>query len=477
LNDVVATAINNNLRVVDLFVENSASPYSFTATYVPNTGSYARTWWLLADVTPTTLLNFSIANSARIVVMKAFNDPTPGGSVRFFALLISNTGASAKTWFFYKDQTVAQVTALWQANNARLVQVNSYVRNSTTFYDVVMISNTGSDARTWFWYVNATPADLGVHQAASNTRVVDLDIDPATGNYNAIMQSCPSTCPAWWWYFGVPTSNLVSTATSLNARIIDANVRSGCGDVCWDILLIDNSKANLNDVDTTGVFRPSNGALYLKNANTTGVADISINYGLPGDYPVVGDWDGNRTATIGIYRNGTFYLRNSNTKGVAEIKFAFGSPGDQPIAGDWNGDGMDTIGVYNNGTFYLRNSNSAGPPDMVFSLGMAGDVAIAGDWTGKGYDTVGVFRPGNGALFLKNFNTTGVADIQINYGLPGDRPITGDWDGNGTDTIGVYRAGKFLLRNSNTIGVAEISFLLGGPGDMPIEGNWDGSIP
>jgi hypothetical protein len=31
--------------------------------------------------------------------------------------------------------------------------------------------------------------------------------------------------------------------------------------------------------DTTGVFRPSNGALSLKNSNTTGFADIQINYG------------------------------------------------------------------------------------------------------------------------------------------------------------------------------------------------------
>ena len=96
--------------------------------------------------------------------------------------------------------------------------------------------------------------------------------------------------------------------------------------------------------DTAGVFRPSNGLLYLMNSNTTGFADAALNYGLPGDYPVVGDWDGNGTTTIGIYRNGTFFLRNSNTLGFAEVVFPFGNPGDQPIAGDWDGNGVDTIG-------------------------------------------------------------------------------------------------------------------------------------
>ncbi len=226
--------------------------------------------------------------------------------------------------------------------------------------------------------------------------------------------------------------------------------------------------------DTTGVFRPSNGALYLKNKNETGYADVQINYGIGGDYPVVGDWDGNGTVTIGIYRNGSFYLRNENTIGFADLVFAFGAPGDQPVAGDWDGDGVDTIGVYRNGTFFLRNDNSSGTPSTTFALGIPGDVGIAGDWNGDGMDTTAVFRPSNGALYLKNQNTTGFADIQINYGIGGDKPVTGDWNNDGVDTIGVYRNGMFMLRNSNTIGFADIVFALGIPGDMPITGNWDG---
>jgi len=232
----------------------------------------------------------------------------------------------------------------------------------------------------------------------------------------------------------------------------------------------------VGDLDTTGVFRPSNGLLYLKNTNTTGFADIAINYGVGGDYPVVGDWDGDGTATIGIYRNGSFYLRNSNTVGFADIVFPFGMPGDQPIAGDWDGDGTDTIGIYRNGTFYLRNSNSAGAAQISFGLGNPGDVGIAGDWDGNGTDTTGVFRPSNGVIFLKNTNSTGFADIALNYGIPGDMPVTGDWNNDGIDTIGVYRNGTFYLRNSNTVGFADLVFGLGNPGDMPIAGNWD-AIP
>jgi hypothetical protein len=231
----------------------------------------------------------------------------------------------------------------------------------------------------------------------------------------------------------------------------------------------------LPSVDTTtGVFRPSNGTLYLKNANTTGPADITLDYGLPGDQPITGDWTGKGYKSIGVYRGGTFYLRNSNTTGYADIVVPFGASTDIPVAGDWTGKGYDSIGVYrpSTNTFLLRNSNTAGPPDITARLGISGDVPIVGDWTGKGWDSLGVFRPSNGIVYLRNSNTTGVADINFVYGIAGDKPVVGDWDGNGTDTIGVDRGGRFLLRNSNSTGPANFSFYLGVAGDDPIAGPW-----
>ncbi len=225
---------------------------------------------------------------------------------------------------------------------------------------------------------------------------------------------------------------------------------------------------------TTGVYRPSNGHLYLKNQNTTGFADVELVYGMPGDRGLGGDWDGDGVDTIGVFRQGMFLLRNSNITGVADLSFAFGIATDLPVVGDWNGDGVVTAGVYRNGIFFLRNSNASGAPDMMLNLGMPGDVPIAGDWTRQGFATVGVFRPSNGALYLRNSNTTGVADITAGYGSPNDKPVVGDWDGNGTTTIGVYRQGLFYLRNSNTTGVADITFALGSAGDEPIAGDWDG---
>jgi len=39
-----------------------------------------------------------------------------------------------------------------------------------------------------------------------------------------------------------------------------------------------------------GLFRQANGYTYLRNALTTGYADIAFTYGIAGDVPVAGHW-------------------------------------------------------------------------------------------------------------------------------------------------------------------------------------------
>ncbi|MCZ7402831.1 MAG: right-handed parallel beta-helix repeat-containing protein [Candidatus Methanoperedens sp.] len=223
--------------------------------------------------------------------------------------------------------------------------------------------------------------------------------------------------------------------------------------------------------DTVGIYR--NGSFYLRNSNSAGSADLSFIYGVDGDIPLVGDWNGDGVDTVGIYRHGAFYLHNSNSAGSADISFIYGVDGDIPLVGDWNGDGIDTVGIYRAGAFYLRNSNSAGNADLSFIYGVDGDTPLVGDWNGDGTDTVGIYR--HGSYYLRNSNTAGNADLSFIYGVDGDTPLVGDWTGSGTDTVGIYRAGAFYLRNSNSAGNADMSFIYGISTDTPLVGDWNGS--
>jgi hypothetical protein len=78
--------------------------------------------------------------------------------------------------------------------------------------------------------------------------------------------------------------------------------------------------------------------------------DLVVEFGQPGDLPVVGDWTGDGISKLGVYRNGQFILDTNNNRQIdaADKVFALGHAGDKPVSGDWNGDGVDEVGVYEN---------------------------------------------------------------------------------------------------------------------------------
>jgi hypothetical protein len=234
---------------------------------------------------------------------------------------------------------------------------------------------------------------------------------------------------------------------------------------------------------------------HLRSTLSAGPDTLQFRYGRSSDNPLMGDWNGNGSATAGVTRRAPdgvhllWLLRNTNSGGSAQIAFLYGLAGDPanpssfdfPIVGDWDGNGTDTAGVVRvrpgQLTFLLRNSNTPGSAQISFSYGRFG-FPIVGDWDGNGKDTPGVVRddgrdPGNKIWLLRNSNSAGLADLSFVYGRGGDVPIRGDWNGDGKDTAGVVRfvtAGtpaQWLLRNSNTSGAADLNFRYG-RSDRPV---------
>lgn len=146
-----------------------------------------------------------------------------------------------------------------------------------------------------------------------------------------------------------------------------------------------------NGTTTVGVFRRSTASLLIRNANAAGEPETTVKSEVVGGLPVAGDWDGNGTATFGLYvtRKKTFFqLRNSNAAegaGPASLRVDLGLEDDLPVSGDWDGNGTTTVGVYrpSASTFVLRNGNAAGEADLTVAFGRAGDVPIVGNWDGK----------------------------------------------------------------------------------------------
>ena len=143
--------------------------------------------------------------------------------------------------------------------------------------------------------------------------------------------------------------------------------------------------AALFPTDTIGLFRPGepagNNTFFLRNANTLGAPSNTIaGFGIaPGDVPIVGDWNGDGITTIGVFRpNNTtgsndLYLLNINQLASTPKIAGFGLVGDMPIVGDWDGNGTSTLGVLRpnvpagSNTILLWNSLTPGAPDVTIS--------------------------------------------------------------------------------------------------------------
>jgi PKD repeat protein len=252
------------------------------------------------------------------------------------------------------------------------------------------------------------------------------------------------------------------------------------------VCVTDGSGSSACDTAIVTATAPASGlVLFDPHAGMWSLSDddagaTSFYVGNPGDYPLMGDWDCDGVATPGLYRqsDGFVYLRNSNSQGVADLEFFFGDPGDVPLAGDFDGDGCDSVALYrpSEGRFFVINHlgadrGSLGAADVSYFFGNPGDKPFVGDFDGDGIDEFGLHRESTGYVYFRLTHTQGPADTAFFYGDPGDKIFAGDWTSDGVDTVAIYRPseGRVYLRHSNSPGPADEWFDVG-MGKLPLAG-------
>jgi hypothetical protein len=206
------------------------------------------------------------------------------------------------------------------------------------------------------------------------------------------------------------------------------------------------------DWDGNGIFQFGTyrqGQWFLDNGNGAWDPELDTviaNFGTPTDKPVAGDVDGDNITEIGVYRPATgqwfFDLDNNGwtqcqADGGTDLCLTqFGSPGDIPVTGDWDGNGTTEVGVYRQGTWYLdANGNGAWDPELdtvIDNFGSLTDNPVTGDMDGDGISEVGVYRPATGQWFFDldhsgSWSDCGPDLCLTQFGGPGDIPVTGRW--------------------------------------------------
>jgi hypothetical protein len=204
---------------------------------------------------------------------------------------------------------------------------------------------------------------------------------------------------------------------------------------------------------------PKDGLLHwYLDLNGDPAAERQQKFGLPGDIPVVGDWDGNGTDNIGIVRlpgvNGAprdgllhWYL-DINGDSTADIQRAYGLPGDLPVVGHWDQSAKSQIGVVRTlPTGFMNwledvNGDTLADRSFIFGYAPNGDIPVVGDWDQAGGDNAGVVRPsvagqGNSLTWLLDTNNDSTPDLSRQFGLVGDTPIVGNWKLPEVNVVGI----------------------------------------
>jgi hypothetical protein len=236
--------------------------------------------------------------------------------------------------------------------------------------------------------------------------------------------------------------------------------------------------------DQIGVVR--NNKTWLLDASGNGAygaGDLTYTFGMAGDVPVTGDWNGNGTTKIGVVRNNKTWILDASGNGVygaGDLTYNFGTAGDRYVTGDWTGNGTTRIGVVrNNKTWILDASGNGayGPGDIVYTFGTAGDVYITGDWNNDRKTEIGVVRNNKTWLLDASGNGAyGIGDLTYTFGTVGDRYVTGDWTGTGTTRIGVVRTNTTWLLDASgdgKWGPGDYQYTFGKARDVYVTGKWN----
>ena len=207
-------------------------------------------------------------------------------------------------------------------------------------------------------------------------------------------------------------------------------------------------------------------SFYVLNSSTNSATVIP--FGVDADDPsMVGDYDGDGKADAAVYRTGVapgsqsvFYYKGSLNNPSGNITYVpWGISGDRPIQGDFDGDGKYDFHVARNSggnAVHYRLLNGSSSPSF-FQYGLFTDRFVSGDFDADAKFDVAAVRPnagiwdwyvlmsGNGAVFVEKFGAA-----------PNDYLTPGDYDGDGKWDLSVWRSGaaaadtKFFNRNTFT---------------------------
>ena len=237
------TAAKARPTAVDVIVSDGVPTYTVAA--VKNTGAYlVKTWWWDPSDTGAQLDANIASRNARVIDLEPF--VTPSGT-RFSAVMVSNTQTAQRQWWYTYDSDLGTIQSLLNTHNARLIDNKGYDVSGTTKYAAVMVANAGGDAKSWAWYNNVSPAFVQQQLDNFGYRLTSIERDPG-GGYDVVIQL--SEGEAWWWATDLKKPAAVRAILAQHdARLLDIASYVVGNKTRYSVVAIDNTDATTNPIN------------------------------------------------------------------------------------------------------------------------------------------------------------------------------------------------------------------------------------
>ena len=143
------TLATKNARLTCLAPFVSGSSVRFAAAWIPNKGANAVASWWNPDVDPAALGNMLKTNKGRLTNLASY---VINGQRHHAAVWIDNTGANAEGYWWNPDVDEATLKTMLDNNTGRLTCLDPFMENGALKFGAVWVANTGAHAKTWYWY-------------------------------------------------------------------------------------------------------------------------------------------------------------------------------------------------------------------------------------------------------------------------------------------------------------------------------------
>jgi hypothetical protein len=229
-----------NYRIIDLNVDgvSGTGTPTFTLTVVSNTGAHYTNWWWYYGLTASQISTLTSANHARLTNLRAYQ---ANGQERFAVVMVDNTAAAAKKWWFTYNSSLNSINQMLRTDNARLIDLSTATVAGQLIYDAVMVANTGLDATSWWYYVNVTPQEVTTLLKQNQAHLTEIQA-VGSGLFAVIMVGNQGPEKEnTWEYFGESYQDVIQQAKQNHARLVELDPYALNGQTVYVALMVRNA--------------------------------------------------------------------------------------------------------------------------------------------------------------------------------------------------------------------------------------------